>query len=178
MQVPPFLFALPKDMQKNITCCQNMLFTKLRDKRKCRSAVFCWTRYFHSAKGSGITKTGKTDGAIDAKTGQPERYYAVIFTAQCSLRGDNPLDRMVTLAQQQPGFPRVGSVRGDDGIGITVSYWNDRDAITQWRGHAEHMVTQAMGRQEFYDCYRIGVPEVVLQRAFMSDNIVESHTAN
>jgi heme-degrading monooxygenase HmoA len=106
----------------------------------------------------------------------------VIFTAQRSLSGDDmyeiTADRMVTLAQQQPGFLGVESVRGDDGIGITVSYWTGRDAITQWRGHAEHMVAQAMGRQEFYDWYRIRIAEVVSERAFMSDNIVESHTAN
>ena len=45
---------------------------------------------------------------IDAKTGWPERYYAVIFTAQRSLSGDDIYEitahRMVTLAQQQAGF--------------------------------------------------------------------------
>ena len=102
-----------------------------------------------------MTETGKTDEAINLKTGWPERYYAVIFTAQRSLSGDDmyeiTADRMVTLAQQQPGFLGVESVRGDDGIGLTVSYWTDRDAIAQWHGHAEHVVAQAMGRQEFYD---------------------------
>ena len=129
-----------------------------------------------------MTETGKTDKANDAKIGWPERYYAVIFTVQRSLSGDNmyeiTADRMVTLAQQQPGFLGVESVSGDDGIGITVSYCTDRDAITQWRGHAEHMVIQAMGRQEFYDWYRIRIAEVVSEGAFMSDNIVESHTAD
>ena len=122
------------------------------------------------------------DSNIDADTGWPERYYAVIFTAQRSLSGEDMYEitanRMVTLAQQQPGFLGVGSVRGDDGIGITVSYWTDRDAIAQWRGHAEHMVAQAMGRQEFYDWCRIRIAEVVSERAFMSDNIVENHTAD
>ena len=36
-----------------------------------------------------MTETGKTDGAIHAKTGWPERYYAVIFTARRSLSGDD-----------------------------------------------------------------------------------------
>ena len=36
-----------------------------------------------------MTETGKTEEAIDAKTGWPERYYAVIFTAQRSLSGDD-----------------------------------------------------------------------------------------
>jgi len=122
------------------------------------------------------------DSNIYAKTGWPELYYAVIFTAQRSLSGDDMYeitsDRMVNLAQQQPGFLGVESVIGDDGIGITVSYWTDRDAIAQWRSHAEHLVAQAMGRQEFYDWYRMRIAEVVSERAFMSDNIVESHTAD
>ena len=65
-----------------------------------------------------MTETDKTEEAIDAKTGWPERYYAVIFTAQRSLSGDNmyeiTADRMVTLAQQQPGFLGVESVSGED----------------------------------------------------------------
>ncbi len=48
-----------------------------------------------------MTETGKTEEAIDAKTGWPERYYAVIFTAQRSLSGDNmyeiTADRMIAL---------------------------------------------------------------------------------
>ena len=119
-----------------------------------------------------MTETGKADEAINAKIGWPARYYAVIFTAQRSLSGDDmyeiTADRMVTLAQQQPGFLGVESVRGDDGIGLTVSYWTDRDAIAQWHGHAKHMVAQAMGRQEFYDWYRIRIAEVVSERVFMS----------
>ena len=129
-----------------------------------------------------MIEMGKAGEAINAKIGWPERYYAVIFTAQRSLSGDDmyeiTADRMVTLAQQQPGFLGVESVRGDDGIGLTVSYWTDRDAINQWHGHAEHMFAQAMGRQEFYDWYRIRIAEVVSERVFMSDNIVEGHTAD
>ena len=110
--------------------------------------------------------------------GWPKRYFAVIFTAQRSLSGDDiydiTVDRMVLLAQRQPGFLGVESVRGDDGIGITVSYWVDRAAITNWRQQAEHLTAQALGRQEFYDWYRIRVAEVVSERSFIAGNIVEN----
>ena len=110
--------------------------------------------------------------------GWPKRYFAVIFTAQRSLSGDDiydiTVDRMVLLAQRQPGFLGVESVRGDDGIGITVSYWVDRAAITNWRQQAEHLTAQALGRQEFYDWYRIRVAEVVSERSFVACNIVET----
>ena len=110
--------------------------------------------------------------------GWPERYFAVIFTAQRSLSGDDiydiTADRMVLLARRQPGFLGVESVRGDDGIGITVSYWVDRDAIANWRQQAEHLAAQALGRQEFYDWYRVRVAEVVAERAFITSNIVDA----
>ena len=109
--------------------------------------------------------------------GWPERYFAVIFTAQRSLSGDDIYDitanRMVLLARRQPGFLGVESVSGDDGIGITVSYWVDRDAIANWRQQAEHLAAQALGRQEFYDWYRVRVAEVVAERTFIASNIVD-----
>ena len=69
-------------------------------------------------------------------TGWPDEYYAVIFTTQ---RTDAEMamygltsERMIELAQQQPGFLGLESVREDNGLGITVSYWRDREAIAAW----------------------------------------------
>ncbi|RMV42609.1 Antibiotic biosynthesis monooxygenase protein [Pseudomonas syringae pv. helianthi] len=60
-------------------------------------------------------------------------YFAVVFT---SLRTPDEgqayadaAQRMVGLARQQPGFLGVESARGEDGLGITVSYWTDETAI-------------------------------------------------
>ena len=118
-----------------------------------------------------------TDQSLN-NNGWPERYFAVIFTAQRSLSGDDiygiTADRMVLLARRQPGFLGVESVLGDDGIGITVSYWVDRDAIANWRQQAEHLAAQALGRQEFYEWYRVRVAEVVAERAFIASNIVDA----
>ena len=118
-----------------------------------------------------------TDQSLN-NNGWPERYFAVIFTAQRSLSGDDiydiMADSMVLLARRQPGFLGVESVRGDDGIGITVSYWVDRDAIANWRQQSEHLAAQALGRQEFYDWYRVRVAEVVAERAFVASNIVDA----
>ena len=119
----------------------------------------------------------ETDTAVN-KSGWPERYFAVIFTAQRSLSGDDiydiMADRMVLLAQRQPGFLGVESVAGDDGIGITVSYWVDHAAIINWRQQVEHLAAQALGRQEFYDWYRVRVAEVVSERSFIADAVVKN----
>ena len=106
----------------------------------------------------------------------PDRYFAAIFTTQRSQSGDAVYEimtsRMVALAQQQQGFLGLESVRGDDGIGITVSYWTDHEAIQNWGRQAEHLSIQAMGRQEFYHWYRIRIAEVFTERSFMSDDTV------
>jgi heme-degrading monooxygenase HmoA len=81
---------------------------------------------------------------------------------------------MVELAQQQPGFLGLESVRGEDGIGITVSYWRDRAAIRAWRIDVEHLAAQQMGRQEFYSWYHIRVAEVVAHRTFDASAAVDS----
>ena len=68
----------------------------------------------------------------------------------------------------------VESVGGDDGIGIIVSYWVDSVAIANWRQDAEHFAAKALGRQEFYDWYRIRVAEVVSERSFIAGDNVET----
>lgn len=88
-------------------------------------------------------------------------YYAVIFT---SLRteGDNGYgdmaERMVALAAQQPGFLGVESAR--EGVGITVSYWQDLASIKAWKAHAEHLIAQQTGRSDWYTRYKTRIAKV------------------
>lgn len=84
-------------------------------------------------------------------------YYAVIFT---SVRADDGpegyedmADRMVELAHGMPGFLGHDSVRGEDGLGITVSYWRSQADITAWRHHAEHAAAIKAGRESVYRWY-------------------------
>ena len=125
----------------------------------------------------------KTDDQNDdiqapSKAGWPARYFSVIFTAQRTLSDEDMYsltsERMVELAQQQPGFLGLESVRGEDGIGITVSYWRDRAAIRAWRIDVEHLAAQQMGRQEFYSWYHIRVAEVVSHRTYDASAAVDS----
>ncbi|QSX79625.1 antibiotic biosynthesis monooxygenase family protein [Agrilutibacter solisilvae] len=91
-------------------------------------------------------------------------YYAVIFS---SLRnGDDDAgyqaaaERMVALASQQPGFLGVETVRGADGFGITVSYWESEAAILAWKHQADHAATRAHGRRHWYEYYELRVSKV------------------
>lgn len=88
-------------------------------------------------------------------------YYAVIFT---SLRtaGDHGYDamsdRMVALAQQQPGFLGFESARED--VGITISYWTSLEAIRAWKANADHLVAQERGRTDWYAQYKTRIAKV------------------
>lgn len=73
-------------------------------------------------------------------------------------------DRMVALGSQMPGFLGVESVRGADGLGITVSYWESEDAIRKWKAHSEHQVAQETGKKVWYADYVIRVAKV--ERAY------------
>lgn len=97
-----------------------------------------------------------------AKTPEPP-YYAVIFTSTRTEVDEGygaTGDRMVELAAQQPGFLGVESARGEDGLGITVSYWESEEAIANWRRHAEHGVAQGKGRSQWYDEFLTRVAKV------------------
>ena len=62
---------------------------------------------------------------------------------------------MLDLASQQPGFLGVESAR--DEMGITVSYWSSLDAIRAWKLQAEHRQAQQMGRDLWYQDFRVRI---------------------
>ena len=107
--------------------------------------------------------------------GWPKDYYAVIFTSQ---RTESEYEhyslmsaRMIDLAQQQPGFLGLESVREDAGLGITVSYWRDRDSIKAWAQNSEHKLQQRLGRQEFYSWFQTRISKVIEESAFGLDDL-------
>ncbi|WP_431026081.1 antibiotic biosynthesis monooxygenase family protein [Halomonas sp. H5] len=95
-----------------------------------------------------------------ATTPEPP-YYAVIFT---SLRSEvdagyaEMAERMLALAAEQPGFLGVESAR--EGVGITVSYWRDPEAIRAWKANLEHREAQRLGHQQWYRYFRVRVARV------------------
>ena len=105
-------------------------------------------------------------GSTIAKTPKPP-YYAVVFTSQRTEgeRGYGAMaERMVEMASKQPGFLGVESVRGADGFGITVSYWESQEAIVAWKAVTEHKLAQETGRRTWYADFRIRVAKV--ERAY------------
>jgi heme-degrading monooxygenase HmoA len=101
-----------------------------------------------------------------ASTPKPP-YWAVVFTSRRAADGegyDRVAKRMVELAREQPGFLGIESVRGADGLGITVSYWDSPEAIAGWKANAEHRLAQEAGRARWYAHYELRVAKV--ERAY------------
>lgn len=94
-------------------------------------------------------------------------YYAVIFTSQRT-EGENGYDAMAQamyeLALEQPGYLGAESTRGDDGLGITVSYFTDEASIRAWKKNARHVVAQPLGKERWYSHYKLRVAKV--ERAY------------
>jgi heme-degrading monooxygenase HmoA len=98
--------------------------------------------------------------SVIANTPKPP-YFAVIFTSTRT-EGDNGYgkmaDRMVELAEQQPGFLGIESAKED--VGITVSYWADLDSIKNWKANSEHLEAQKTGRKSWYDSFKVRISKV------------------
>jgi len=96
-----------------------------------------------------------------------DRYTAVVFTSRRrrhASAADDGYDevaiRMAELAQQQPGFRDIVSVRGADGVGITVATFDHEQDAAAWKRHPEHLEAQRLGRERFYEWYDLQVTEV------------------
>jgi heme-degrading monooxygenase HmoA len=104
-----------------------------------------------------------------ARTPRPP-YYAVVFTsvrtAEEPERYAEMAQRMIDLASCQPGFLGVESVRDENGGGITVSYWDSREAIESWGRVAAHREAQMLGMSVWYKRFRLRICRVEEDRAF------------
>lgn len=94
----------------------------------------------------------------------PSGTISVIFVAQRTGSDAEGYDRaaheMDMLAALQTGYIGMDSVRGQDGLGITVSYWVNDIAAKAWRDHPEHAAIRDAGRDRWYSEYSLHVAEV------------------
>jgi heme-degrading monooxygenase HmoA len=89
---------------------------------------------------------------------------SVIFVAQRTADDDIGYDAATTemymLAMRQQGYLGIDSVRGANGLGITVSYWaSDKDAKA-WRDNPDHAAIRQKGRDRWYSSYSLHVAAI------------------
>ena len=99
-------------------------------------------------------------------------YYAVIFTTYVT---DDLTDyvetaeRIEELAKEQDGYLGIEFTR--DGIGITVSYWRDLDAISKWKNNIEHTAARNKGREQWYKQYQLRICKVEREYGFKKSDL-------
>lgn len=89
-------------------------------------------------------------------------YYAVIFTSVHSGKDKSGYNKMAArmneLAAQQPGYLGFESAREE--TGISVSYWENLEAIKNWKEHGEHILAQQKGKDVWYHSYHVRICRV------------------
>lgn len=106
-------------------------------------------------------------GSLPFAETPPPPYYAVIFTSVRTAVDQGygeTAQKMAALAATYPGYLGMESVRGADGLGITVSYWKDEESIRRWKADMDHRTAQAKGNSMWYARYEVRVAKV--ERAY------------
>jgi heme-degrading monooxygenase HmoA len=65
--------------------------------------------------------------------------------------------RMEALARTMPGFVSVKGYTAADGERVTIVEFADEEAQRAWREHPEHREAQRLGRERFYETFRIQI---------------------
>ena len=73
---------------------------------------------------------------------------------------------MLEAARTMPGFIDVKAFKAEDGERLTLVWWQDEETLRAWRTHARHLLAQRMGRERWYEYYKIEVGEILRGNEF------------
>jgi heme-degrading monooxygenase HmoA len=73
---------------------------------------------------------------------------------------------MLETAKGMPGFIDVKAFKADDGERLTLVWWQDEETLRGWRTHARHLIAQRLGRERWYEYYKIEVAEIIRSNDF------------
>ena len=73
---------------------------------------------------------------------------------------------MLATAKTMPGFVDFKSFKAEDGERISVVWWRDEETMAAWRSHLRHRVAQKLGREKWYENYKIEVSQVLRSGEF------------
>lgn len=75
-------------------------------------------------------------------------------------------NNLENIAQQIPGYIKQESVRDEQGVGISISYWENRESAIQFKKHPLHLEAQKMGKDVFYQWYKVEIVELLHDYSF------------
>jgi heme-degrading monooxygenase HmoA len=99
---------------------------------------------------------------------EPPYYVAVFSTVRTQDQSgySETSERMEDLVKDVPGFLGMDHAQTPGGLGITVGYFRDADALAQWRSNAEHRAAQKRGQDQWYQSYTLHVAKVERSNGF------------
>ncbi len=88
--------------------------------------------------------------------------WAVIFISRLSEGAEGYREmaqEMMERVSRFPGFMGAESVREGE-LGITISYWRDRESIQRWADDPRHREAQKRGKEQWYQSYTLQVVRI------------------
>lgn len=77
---------------------------------------------------------------------------------------------MVERARATPGFVGFESWKNEDGERLSVIHWQDADTMRLWANDARHRLAQKLGREKWYQHFRIEIADVTRGWEFQRAN--------
>lgn len=73
---------------------------------------------------------------------------------------------MAAHAKTFKGFVDMKAFKADDGERLTMVWWEDEETLRVWATDAKHRAAQALGREKWYEYYKIEVAQVMRASTF------------
>ena len=75
-------------------------------------------------------------------------------------------EEMLARARSMPGFVDFKSYAAADGERISVIHWQSQETMRGWSDDVRHVIAQRLGREKWYEYFRLEVAEVVRSYGF------------
>ena len=75
-------------------------------------------------------------------------------------------EAMIARARTMPGFVDFKHYRADDGERLAAIWWESDETMRAWAEDAEHREAQRLGRERWYEWFRLDVGKVVRAYGF------------
>jgi len=73
---------------------------------------------------------------------------------------------MVERARTMAGFVDFKSFQADDGERLSVIHWESQESMRTWSTDLRHIVARRLGREQWYEYFRVEVAEVARSYGF------------
>jgi heme-degrading monooxygenase HmoA len=77
--------------------------------------------------------------------------------------------QMDAHARTFPGFIDVKAFKAEDGERLTVVWWQDEETLRAWSTDVRHREAKRLGRETWYQYYKIDVAQVIRSKHFERD---------